>query len=114
MDGETGLADHTTSSQKCYGQRFLHLVFDDISIHESSRLYASVPISTNVTEGFRHLTFGDIAHCVDVFANSLETQIGRSIKVETVAYLGLPDVRNVVVFLAAVKCGYKVCRNKTV
>ena len=108
MESERPLNGHVASPQNRYGERFLHLVFDDISTSNPDRLYASIPLSTDLTEGFKDLSFRDVAYCVDIFAHSLERDIGRSTKAETVAYLGLPDVRNVVVFLAAVKCGYKV------
>ena len=108
MDSETKIKGHMASRTSQYGDRFLHSVFDEISATTPSRLYASIPLSTDLASGFQDVTFGYVAHCVDVFANSVKKDIGCSDKEETIAYLGLPDLRNVVVFLAAVKCGYKV------
>ncbi|KAL8822839.1 MAG: hypothetical protein Q9191_006436 [Dirinaria sp. TL-2023a] len=108
MDSESEAKAHTTLTTRSYGDRFLHTVFDEIAVTTPSRLYASIPVSTDLAEGFRDLTFGDVAHCVDVFANSVKEDIGCSDKGETIAYLGIPDLRNAVVFLAAVKCGYKL------
>lgn len=91
-----------------YGQRCLPHVLDEISGKEPSRLYAVIPRSTDLVNGFRDISFGEMSHCVDLFAHKLENEIGRSDDAETIAYLGVPDLRNAVVFLAAIKCGYKV------
>ena len=91
-----------------YGERCLPGVLDEISSTDPHRLYAVVPHSTELERGFRDVSFKEIAHCANYLAHLLEKDIGRSADSDTVAYLGVPDLRNVVVFLAAVKCGYKV------
>lgn len=108
MDSEPSLKGCNSSPKDKYGERFLHSVFDEISTTDPDRLYASIPIAMDVAQGFTDLTFKDIAHCVDTLACSLDKEIGCSSQEETLAYLGLPDLRNVIVFLAVVKCGYKV------
>ena len=108
MDHHGSSISRPISSKAKYGDRYLHSVFDDVCITEPDRLYASVHVSIDQGVDFIDLTFGDVAHCVNVFASLLERTIGRSNTSETVAYLGIPDIRNVIVFLAAVKCGYKV------
>lgn len=108
MESKTTNGGHAALKINQYGDRFLHSVFDEISVTTPSRLYASIPVSTDLAEGFQDFTFGAVAHCVDVFANSIQKNIGCSDKEETIAYMGIPDLRNVVVFLAAVKCGYKL------
>ena len=50
----------------------------------------------------------EIAQSVDQFSYWLEGSLGRSPSFETLTYMGVPDLRYAVVFLAAVKCGYKV------
>ena len=91
------------SSKSKYGERYLHRVFEQISAARPGQLYASIPSSTDVAEGFKDLSFGDIAHCVDNFAFTIVKEIGCSIEAETVAYLGLPDLRNAVVFSSSGK-----------
>ncbi|KAI4241070.1 MAG: hypothetical protein L6R42_011382 [Xanthoria sp. 1 TBL-2021] len=49
-----------------------------------------------------------MARAVNHMAWWLKTQIGISPSFETVSYLGVPDIRYAIFFLAAVKCGYKV------
>ncbi|MCJ1251187.1 hypothetical protein MMC30_008418 [Trapelia coarctata] len=50
----------------------------------------------------------DISRAVDYVAWWLDKHIGRSSDFETLSYMGVPDLRYAVVFLAAVKCGYKL------
>ena len=49
-----------------------------------------------------------VSQAVNKCAYWLEDLIGRSTVFETLSYMGLPDLRYAIVFLAAVKCGYKV------
>ena len=108
MDSKTAASSRAASKPLRYGDRYLHSVFDDIAATTPSRLYASIALSTDLAEGFQDFTFGNLAHCVDIFANSVKGDIGCSYEEETLAYLGIPDLRNAIAFLAAVKCGYKV------
>lgn len=58
--------------------------------------------------GFQNVTMSQMARAVNHLAWWLQKQIGTSSTFETVSYLGLPDMRYAMIFLAAVKCGYKV------
>ncbi|KAL8724361.1 MAG: hypothetical protein Q9166_007997 [cf. Caloplaca sp. 2 TL-2023] len=91
-----------------YGERLLSLTLDEIAKANPHRLYAVVPNSQNLSDGFRDISFGEVAHCVDNFVGHLEDAFGWSEDTETIAYLGIPDLRNAIAFLTAVKCGYKV------
>ena len=91
-----------------HGRRLLHQVLDEISKSTPKRLYATVPRSTNLSEGFRDVTFEDMARCSDYLAFWLQAKFGRSSNFETLCYIGIPDLRSAAIFLAAVKCGYKV------
>ena len=95
-------------SKTQYGERCLPTVLDEISSVDPNRLYAVIAKSNELADGFRNVTFGEIARCVDYFTGFLQEELGRSTSVETIAYLGTPDLRNAVVFLGSVKCGYKV------
>ena len=50
----------------------------------------------------------EIARAVNKPAWWIEMNLGRSTVFETVAYIGPPCLRFAIVFLAAVKCGFKV------
>ena len=99
-----------------YGRRLLPSVLDELAKHNPDRLYAAIPRTGNISDGFSDVTVADLARCVDFTSRWLEDRVGRSNSFETITYIGVSDLRGVVVFLAAVKCGYKVgfcCPEKT-
>ncbi|KAI1120472.1 acetyl-CoA synthetase-like protein [Nemania abortiva] len=91
-----------------YGRRLLPVVLDGIAEMNPNRLYAAIPKTSNVADGFRDVTVGEIARCVNFTANWIEQKLGRSDTFETLTYIGIPDLRGPIVFFAAVKCGYKL------
>ena len=91
-----------------YGSRLMPVVVDGIAKEQPDLVYASVPIATNISEGFKNITFSDIASATNHVAAWIDRKLKRSSSFDTIAYMGLGDLRYVVVFLAAVKCGYKV------
>ena len=91
-----------------YGSRLLPQVVDDLAQHDPKRVYATFPISSDFSQGLRDVTMLELAQAVNKFAYWLEGAIGRSTVFETLAYMGPSDIRYAIVFLAAVKCGYKV------
>ncbi len=91
-----------------YGARLLPMVVDQLAESDPARVYASIPVSSVFSEGFRDVTMLEMARAVHSFAWWLDAHIGKSSSFETLAYKGISDLRYAVVFLAAVKCGYKV------
>lgn len=91
-----------------FGSRLLPQVVDELARSSPERIYASVPIHSNPLQGLRDVTILELAQAVSHFAWWLDEHLGKSTSFETLAYVGLSDLRYVVVFLAAVKCGYKV------
>ena len=92
-----------------YGQRLLPQLLDELSRSTPGRLYASYPRSVDIAQGFNDVTFQGMARAVDAFAWWIEETLGRSNSFETLSYLGVSDLRTAIIFLAAVKCGYKAC-----
>jgi len=97
----------TAGREPRFGSRLLPQVVDDLAQLSPNRVYASVPISSDLSMGFQDVTMLDMSRAVDYFAWWLEDRIGRSTEFETLSYMSVPDLRYAVVFLAAVKCGYK-------
>lgn len=93
-----------------YGSRLLPTVVDETARSQPDLPYSYVPVSSNIGDGFKTVTFSDIATATNHMAFWIEQNIGLSTCFETLAYMGTGDLRYVVVFLAAVKCGYKVCK----
>ena len=95
-----------------YGQRLLPQVLDETAISSPERLYASFPHTANIADGFRDVTFKDMANAVNSFSHLLHKSIGRGVNFETLCFLGVPDLRTAIVCLASWKCGYKVASVK--
>ena len=95
-----------------YGSRLLPQVVDELAWSNPKRIYATLPLSSDLTQGFRDVTMLQVSQAVNRIAYWLEHIIGRSTTFETLSYMGLPDLRYAIVFLAAVKCGYKVSENR--
>lgn len=91
-----------------FGSRLLPQVVDELARSNPERIYASISLSSDPLQGLRDVTIVELAQAVNHFAWWLDEHLGKSTTFETLAYVGLFDLRYAVVFLAAVKCGYKV------
>lgn len=93
-----------------YGRRLLPLVLRELAETNPDRLYAVIPKTSSVEDGFIDITVGDLSRCVDFMAHWMSDHLGLSGRFETLCYIGISDLRGVIVFFAAVLCGYKVGR----
>lgn len=98
----------TVSSATTTGGRLNPQVLDELAATDPQRVYAAIPKTANVEEGYTDLTMADLARCVDFAAGWLASKFGKSDNFETITYIGLSDVRGIIMLLAAVKVGYKV------
>ncbi|KAI9702667.1 MAG: putative NRPS-like protein biosynthetic cluster [Bogoriella megaspora] len=97
-----------SSADNPKGFRLLPDVLDRIGTATPDRIYASVPRSHDMRDGFRDLSCGQILRAVDSLALWILERHGKSEIFETLAYVGISDLRYAIVFFAAVKCGFKV------
>lgn len=95
-----------------YGCRLLPTVVDETARSQPDLPYAYVPISSNVGDGFKPVSFSDIAAATNHMAFWIQQNLGLSTSFDTITYMGLGDLRYVAVVLAAVKCGYKVFNSR--
>lgn len=86
-----------------YGSRLLPTVVDETATSQPGLTYAYVPISNSIGDGFKAITFSDIATATNHMAAWIHQNLGPSTSLQTIAYMGPGDLRYVVVFLAAVK-----------
>ncbi|KAI1873834.1 uncharacterized protein JN550_003103 [Neoarthrinium moseri] len=91
-----------------YGRRLLPNVLDELRDLNPGRVYAAIPTTSDVKDGFLDVTVADLARCVDFMAKWIEDTFGKSDGFETLTYIGLSELRGPVTFLAAVKTGYKL------
>lgn len=67
------------------------------------------PVSSDLEDGWRDVTFQDLATAVNNLSWWIEKNIGQSSsRSEPVAYLGINDIRYTIFILACMKTGYVV------
>lgn len=98
----------TAHKSPSYGNRTLPQALDALASSTPYRLYASVPRGRDLSDGFVDVSCADMAGCANFMAYWIESNLGSSSDFETLAYVGIPDLRSAAVFLGAVKCGYQV------
>jgi hypothetical protein len=91
-----------------FGKRLLPQVVDGFARHKPHRVYASIPKSQlDLSAGFQDVTMARLASIVNSISWHMEKTVGQG-KLDTIAYIGPSDLRYAAIFLASVKCGYKV------
>lgn len=91
-----------------FGKRLLPHVLEQHAWLTPRRLYASISTSSDISQGFRDVTCGEMANAVNGLAHWLDENVGHATGVETLAYMGVPDLRTSILILSAIKCGYRV------
>ncbi|KAF2501326.1 acetyl-CoA synthetase-like protein [Lophium mytilinum] len=94
-----------------YGRRLVISVIDAIVKSTPERPWASIPLNDDdLSEGFRDLSFAQLATAINAAAWWLHETIGKAPSGEfpTVAYLGPRDLRYPIIVMAAAKVGWKV------
>lgn len=67
--------------------------------------------SSNVKDGFRHITFREVANAVHAMAWWIDQNVGKPANTdgsETLVYMGPNDLRYGILVLSSVMVGYKV------
>ena len=94
--------------QPNYGHRLIPSLIDEIAASEPARTYCYLPLTTNIEDGFRAVSYRTFANAINACAWWMRIAVGRSDDFSTLAYLGPSDLRNVILTLAAIKTGHKV------
>lgn len=89
------------------GQRLSPQVVDAHAASDPERIWASIA-RTDISQSFHDVTFKELAHAVNYVAWWIDGLIGPSTNFETIAYMGVSDIRYAIMVLAAIKCGCKV------
>ncbi|KAH8779796.1 nonribosomal peptide synthetase [Diaporthe sp. PMI_573] len=91
-----------------YGRRLLPTLIDQVSSRDPDRECFQIPRSSEPSDGWRVLTWKDMANAVNRCAHRIVEVCGTPEKdtFPTIAYLGPNDVRYIVLMVAAVKAGY--------
>ncbi|KAK7756796.1 hypothetical protein SLS62_001239 [Diatrype stigma] len=92
------------------GRRLLPAVIDERARDQPDRPWASIPIDDwDLSQGYEDVSYRQLAGAIDRLAWFIERAMGgRSATFETVAYLGVPDLRYHMMEMAVCKTGHKV------
>ncbi|TGO32914.1 hypothetical protein BHYA_0279g00060 [Botrytis hyacinthi] len=90
------------------GRRLLPHVIDDLASSNPTRIFASIPLSNDLQDGFQDITYECFARSIDKCSWWMEENPVRSEKFETLNYVGPQDLRYIMLLLAAIKTGYQV------
>ena len=90
------------------GQRLLTNVVDEVAQFNPQQKLGVIPSDLEVSQGFRDVPFGELAHAVNALSWWIEEQVGKAKNNETVAYMGRNDIVYLIFILACNKTGYKV------
>lgn len=93
-----------------YGRRLLPPLVDEIAASDPGRVLVSHPTTS---DGYRDVTFPEFARAVNRCSWLLKDKLGSSNSFKTLFYLGPQDLRLLILVLAAVKTGHKVCLSYT-
>lgn len=92
-----------------YGERLVVSVVDELAERTPDRVWATISKSSyEIDEGFRDITFRDLATGVNHVAWLNHQQFGKSDGFEVIAYLGVSDVRYALYMFGAIKTGHQV------
>ena len=91
-----------------YGKRLVPSLIDQLAQDKPDSPWISVPVSSELSDGFRDINYYVFANAVNRAAHWIESNIGKSLRFETLPYIGPNDARYFILFAAAVKAGYKV------
>lgn len=90
------------------GRRLLHRVIDDLASSNPTRIFASIPLSNDLQDGFQDITYRDFSRSIDKCSWWMEKNLGRSETFETLNYVEPQDLRYIILLFAAIKTGYQV------
>ena len=91
-----------------YGKRLFPVTVDEIARTTPDKIFACIPRTNDLKDGFEDVTFGGFARAANRIAWWLERSLGKSSTFETLAYIGPFDLRYFILLVAAPKVGYKV------
>lgn len=106
--GDIGNATANLSPPAC-GRRLLSHLIDQRATSGHQRPFASIPITNNVTDGYRDISYAIFANAINRLARWLLDNVGTPTRpCEPIVYIAAADLRYHVLCVAAVKAGYIV------
>lgn len=76
------------AASKDYGRRLVVTIVDEMARDEPDRIVYSLPLTSNVADGFHDITALKLANAVNRTAWWLESKVGKGSSFPTVGYIG--------------------------
>lgn len=99
----------TNGDNTVYGKRLLPTIIDQVAGQDPTRECLQIPRSSQPSDGWRIVTWKDMANGVNRCAHKIVELWGKPQEgsFPTIAYIGPNDARYIVLMIAASKAGYK-------
>ncbi|GJC82972.1 non-canonical non-ribosomal peptide synthetase FUB8 [Colletotrichum liriopes] len=96
-------------AQPQYGKRLIPQVIDETARSEPNKEFFSVPRSSDPRDGWKPITFKQIANAVNRIAHRIIDKRGKPEpgSFPTLTYIGPNDARYMIITVACIKAGYK-------
>lgn len=99
---------HDQAPPDC-GHRLKPAIVDARARQDPDKPWASLPLDDyDLSKGFEDISYATFASAIDKMAWFIERQLGKSSAFETIAYLGVSDIRYHIIQMAVCKTGHKV------
>ena len=109
-DIEVSNTKEISTLQTNYGHRLVPQVLDERAKSNPQGSVWSVPKTSNLADGFRDISYGQVARAINKAAWWIDEHVGKSTTFEKLAYIGPPDLRYSILTIAAQKTGHTVSR----
>jgi long-subunit acyl-CoA synthetase (AMP-forming) len=76
-------------------------------------LYCIHPITSDISDGWKDVSFKDLANAIQNMALWIQTEVSSSNQPLTIAYIGCNDIRYAAFVFACMQLQHTVNRNKT-
>lgn len=83
-------------------------ILDQIARKEPDRLYCIHPKSSDISQGWKEISFGDVLNASNRMAHWIQENVGSSDHPEVLAYSAANDIRYVAFVLACMRLGHIV------
>ncbi|KAK5994515.1 Non-canonical non-ribosomal peptide synthetase FUB8 [Cladobotryum mycophilum] len=109
----TGHDDYVQAKKPDYGHRLIANVVDEVATLDPTRPFFHVPVSTDPRDGWKPITYKEIANAVNYVAHEIAARARENgprdqDEYPTIAYIGPNDVRYTIMMLASIKAHHKV------
>ncbi|KAI1752713.1 male sterility protein-domain-containing protein [Xylaria castorea] len=91
-----------------YGERLVPNIIDDVAKNEPLKVFASIPVSEDLSDGYIDVTYRVIANAINRASWWLSENLGLANTSEVFSYMGPSDLRYSIFLVAAMKCGYQM------